>query len=110
MHPELGHAVQRDQHPQVQEAALFAVEARAVPDGAPGVRGDEVLEGAGEGGVVGGEGVVDVGIAQDGAAGLEALIVEVGGGGVAFVIVIGVERHFGYLRGVDSVPTLELWC
>lgn len=101
MYPELGHAVQRNQHPQVQQAALLAVEAGPVPDGAPSVRGDEVLEGAGEGGVVGGEGVVDVGVAEDGAAGLEALVVEVCCCGVGFGIgVVGVGRHFGY----------EGWC
>ena len=96
MHPELGHAVQRNQHPQVKQAALLAVEARAVPDRAPGVRGDELLQGTGEGGVVCREGVVDVGVAEDGAAGFEALGVEVCRCGVLIVFagVIGVGRHF----------------
>lgn len=59
------------------------------------------MEGAGEGGVVGGEGVVDVGIAQDGATGLEALIVEVCccwvlvGGDVGVIV----GRHFGGMSG-----------
>lgn len=87
MHPKLRRAVQRNQHPQVQQAALFAVQARAVPYVAPGVFGDEVLEGPGEGRVVGRQGVVDVCVTEDGAAGLEALCV---GFGVGCLVGIGV--------------------
>ena len=107
MYPELGHAVQRNQHPQVQQAALLAVEAGPVPDGAPSVRGDEVLEGAGEGGVVGGEGVVDVGVAEDGAAGLEALVVEVCCCGVVFIVIVG--RHFGGMSGGGVLMVFLFW-
>ena len=97
MDPKLRHAVQRNQHAQVEETALLAVQAWPVPDVAPGVLGDEVLEGPGEGAGVVGEGVVHVGIAEDGAAGLHALGVGVG---VSVGVSVGVGSLVGHFIGI----------
>ena len=79
---ELGRAVHRRQHGQVQEAAGFAVQPVARPHRAPGVFGDKLLPIFGE--RIGlGDGLIDILGAQYFAADFQA----------RFEAVIGVQRH-----------------
>src|SRR3954463_8146773 len=73
---ELGRAVQRGEHGEVDEAAGLALEARAVPDRAPAELRDELLHRLAELGAAL-QRAIDVGVAEDRPADRHALVVEV---------------------------------
>jgi hypothetical protein len=70
------HAAQRHQHRHGDDAARAQVDARALPRVAPGVTRRQLLQRRGERRGLG-QRVVDIGVAEDGAAGGEALGIEI---------------------------------
>src|SRR6185437_4063488 len=73
MELQLVRAIERGDHAEIEQAAAAAVEARPVPDLVPAIFGDELLHRPGEV-VGGGERLLDIGVADDGAPRLQSAL------------------------------------